>query len=127
MASDAMKRLRGAQKYLAPDGGLAESSNFVRLWVLALATYGVGDIVTTIAIIEHSPDLREANALVRLSVDAFGIYGLALLKYAVFGIILAISLVAAADGDEFFAYLPPVVLSLVGTFTMVYNVRLLIG
>ena len=122
-----MKRLRGARKYLAPDGGLAESSNFVRLWVLALATYGVGDIVTTIAIIEHSSDLREANALVRLSVDAFGIYGLALLKYAVFGITLAISLVAAADGDEFFAYLPPVVLSLVGTFTMVYNVRLLIG
>ncbi|RLM53623.1 hypothetical protein DVK02_12280 [Halobellus sp. Atlit-31R] len=127
MSPDVVQRLRDARRYLTPADGLTGTRGFVPLWVLATATYGVGDVVTTIAIIEHSPTVSEANALVRLSVDAFGILGLVLLKYAVFGVTLAISIVAAVDGDDFFAYLPPTVLSLVGTFTMVYNARLLLG
>ncbi|MFB6251665.1 MAG: hypothetical protein ABEI27_08280 [Halobellus sp.] len=104
-----------------------DATTFTWLWLLALATYGVGDVVTTIALIEYSPTVFEANLVIRASVDLFGTLGIVLLKYLAFGVAIGVSLLGAADADRFLYYLPPIALSLVGAFTTVYNVRLMLG
>ena len=100
---------------------------FSRLWFVAAATYGVGDVVTTIALIGFSDRVREANPLIRVAVDALGNTGLVGLKLAVFLSFILVSVDAAQREDRIFYYLPPVVLTAMGTFTTVYNVRLLMG
>jgi hypothetical protein len=104
-----------------------EEREFVRLWLVASATYGVGDVVTTIALVDFSPNVREANVVVRGAVDAFGLPGLILLKLVVFLACLVVGLAAAREGDRFGYYFPPLFLSVVGAFTTTYNLRLLLG
>ncbi|SDX67084.1 hypothetical protein [Halobellus clavatus] len=116
-----------SETYVSLDDTPFDARTFTRLWLLALATYGVGDVVTTIALIEYSPTVSEANALIRLSIDHLGLLGLVLLKYLAFGVAIGISLLGAADADRFLYYLPPIVLSLAGAFTTVYNARLMLG
>jgi hypothetical protein len=116
-----------SETYVSLDDTPFDATTFTRLWLLALATYGVGDVVTTIALIEYSPTVSEANALIRLSIDHLGLLGLVLLKYLAFGVAIGISLLGAADADRFLYYLPPIVLSLAGAFTTVYNARLMLG
>ncbi|UIP01283.1 hypothetical protein Hbl1158_11675 [Halobaculum sp. CBA1158] len=110
-------------------GSLAsfDPGEFSRLWFLATLTYGVGDIVTTLALIGYSDRIREANALVAAAVNAFGEFGLVGLKLAVFGVCLGISLASARAGDRLGYYLPPAVLAVVGAFTTALNLRLLVG
>jgi hypothetical protein len=116
-----------SETYVSLDDTPFDATTFTRLWLLALATYGVGDVVTTIALIEYSPTVSEANALIRLSIDHLGLLGLVLLKYLAFGVAIGISLLGAADADRFLYYLPPIVLSLAGAFTTIYNARLMLG
>lgn len=105
-----------------------EREEFSRLWLVAAATYGVGDILTTLAIVQYSTAVTEANALVRGAIAAFGTPGFAALKLAVFGLAIGISVYAAREmGDRTLYYAPPVMLAVVGAFTTVYNLRLLIG
>lgn len=104
-----------------------EEREFTRLWTIATATYGVGDIVTTVALLHFSSRIEEANVLLRSVVDSFGQAGLIGLKLAVFLVCITVSLDAANREDRLVYYLPPVVLTFVGTFTTVYNVRLLMG
>lgn len=104
-----------------------ESGEFSQLWFLATVTYGVGDIVTTLALISYSARIREANVLVATAVDWLGEFGLVGVKLAVFGACLAISLSSARAGDRLGYYLPPVVLSFVGALTTALNLRLLVG
>jgi hypothetical protein len=100
---------------------------FSRLWFFATATYGVGDVVTTIALIGFSDRVREANPLIRAAVETLGNAGLVGLKLAVFLTFILVSVDAAQREDRIFYYLPPVVLTVLGTFTTVYNLRLLLG
>ncbi|MFC7228061.1 hypothetical protein N0B31_11670 [Salinirubellus salinus] len=101
---------------------------FYWLWIIATATYGVGDTVTTIAIVQFSPTVREANVLVRAVVETFGNGGLAGLKIAVLLFCIGLSLAALrGTEDRISYYAPPVVLAVVGAFTTVYNLRLLLG
>jgi hypothetical protein len=109
------------------EGTPFDGREFSRLWFVATATYGVGDIVTTIALIGFSEKVREANPLIRAAVDALGNAGLVGLKLAVFLTFILVSVDAAQREDPIFYYLPPVVLTVMGTFTTVYNVRLLMG
>jgi branched-subunit amino acid permease len=104
-----------------------EEREFTNLWFLATATYGVGDVVTTIALIHFSDTVNEANVLVRVAVETFGQAGLVGLKLVVLLACLAISVAAANDEDAFTYYLPPLALAVVGAFTTTYNVRLLLG
>ena len=99
---------------------------FYWLWIAATATYGVGDIVSTIAFLEYVPAVSEANPVVALALDSFGLGGLVLLKIAVYLIMLWISVSAARDGDGLLYYFPPVLLTLVGTYLTASNVRLLL-
>jgi hypothetical protein len=96
------------------------------VWALALATYGVGDGVTTALLIWASPLHREANPIVSAVVDAFGGSGLVGLKAVTIGICVAISLWGSIDDDRLIFYLPPVTLSIVGAVTTLVNLNLLL-
>jgi len=105
-----------------------QADEFYWLWILATATYGVGDVVTTVALVRFSGRVDEANVLVRAAVDAFGLGGLVGLKLAVFLICIGVQ-VAAIDGtdDPVVVYAPPAVLAVFGAFTTTFNLRLLLG
>jgi hypothetical protein len=109
------------------DGTPFDPAEFSWLWVLSTVTYGVGDVVTTVALVRHSATVREGNALLRAAIEAFGLSGLIGLKLFALFACLAISLYGARDADAALYYGPPATLAVVGAFTTVYNLRLLIG
>jgi hypothetical protein len=106
------------------EGSRYDGEQFVHLWMVPLATYGVGDIVTTITILWFSEKAQEANVLILAAVDAFGLAGFVGLKLLAFGIGIAVSVVGARSDDPVVYYLPPVVLSVVGTFVTAVNLQL---
>jgi len=97
----------------------------LRVWALALATYGVGDGVTTAMLVWASPVHGEANPIMGAAIDAFGASGLVGLKILAIGACLALSLWGSTDDDRFMFYLPPVTLVLAGTATTLLNASLL--
>jgi hypothetical protein len=97
----------------------------LRIWALALATYVVGDGVTTAVLVWVSPVHGEANPVVRAAIDAFGAGGLVGLKLLAIGSCFALSLWGSTDDDRFMFYLPPVTLVLVGTAMTLFNASLL--
>ena len=100
-------------------------NEFYWLWIAATATYGVGDIVSTVAFLRYVPTIDEANPVVALALDSFGLSGLVLLKIAVYLVMLWISVSGASDDDALLYYFPPVLLTLVGTYLTASNIRLL--
>lgn len=95
---------------------------FYALWVLALFSYGVADMWTTLAIFE-APGLVEANPVVRATVAGFGGAGLAALKLFVLLVGIVYSARSAYEGGAW--YLPPALLAVVGVAVVVHNVGLL--
>jgi hypothetical protein len=95
------------------------------VWALALATYGVGDGVTTAVLVWMSPAHGEANPVVGAAIDGFGVSGLVGLKIVAIGTCFALSLWGSTDDEQFMFYLPPVTLALVGTATTLFNASLL--
>jgi len=95
---------------------------FYTLWIAATTTYGVGDVVSTIAFLTYVPEMDEANPIVVAAIDAFGFAGLVVLKIAVYLIMVWISVLGARDGDALLYYFPPVLLTLVGLFLTANNV-----
>jgi len=104
-----------------------DPTEFSWLWFLSTATYGVGDVVTTIALVQYSVVVNEANALLRAAIESFGLWGLIGMKLVALLFCLAISLAGARDDDAALYYGPPAMLAVVGAFTTVYNIRLLVG
>lgn len=104
-----------------------DTREFSWLWLLALATYGVGDVITTIAVIRYAPHVHEWNLVVRIVFAAAGEWGLAGLKLFAFLTCLAISIHAARRRDLVLYYLPPSMLAVVGGFVTVHNLRLLLA
>lgn len=88
-------------------------------------TYGVGDIVSTIAFLEYVPTVEEANPVVAFALDAVGLSGLVVLKSVVYLVMVWICVSGARDGDALLYYFPPVLLTVVGTYLTASNVRLL--
>jgi len=114
------------------DGTMLEGRRveFYALWAIATLAYGVGDLLTTLALVFRSGRVFEANGLLRFTLGQFGPVGLVAVKLAVFFCCLVLQLYllrTATDDDGLFLLAPPVVLALVGTFVTVYNVRLLLG
>jgi hypothetical protein len=103
-----------------------DEREFTLLWLVAAATYGVGDVVTTVAIAWFSRTVREGNPLVAGAIEAFGQGGLIGLKLGAFLLCIAISLLAARARDDTMYYLPPAVLSVVGFVATAYNLVLLL-
>ncbi|MFC7070948.1 hypothetical protein [Halobaculum lipolyticum] len=104
-----------------------DEREFTQLWLLATALYGVGDVVTTIALIEYVPEIDEGNLLMATAVEQFGLLGLVGLKVVVFMLCIWVSLWGARDGDAVVYYLSPALLAVAGAFTTVYNLWLLFG
>lgn len=98
---------------------------FYWLWIAATATYGVGDIVSTIAFLEYVPTIDEANPVIVLVLGEFGLAGLVGLKIAVYLVMLWISVQGTREGDTLLYYFPPVLLTVVGTYLTASNLRLL--
>jgi hypothetical protein len=115
------------REWLSLEGTPFTPEEFTRLWLVASLTYGVGDVVTTIALIRFAPAVAEGNAIVRAAFDAFGESGLVVVKLAAFFLCIGISLYSAQRGDRFGYYLPPAVLAVAGAFTTAFNLRLMLG
>jgi hypothetical protein len=111
---------------LALTDGSTTVGPVVRVWTLAVVTYGVGDGLTTAAVVWSTPLLREANPIVNAAIDAFGASGLVGLKILALGTAFGFSVWGSTDDDQFMFYLPPVVLALVGTATTLANLSLLL-
>jgi len=100
--------------------------SFSRVWFIAAATYGVGDIVTTIALVWFSELTTEANPFIREAIKAFGGGGFLALKLLVLYACIGISIWAGkGDNDPLMFYGPPVLLSLVGLYTTAHNLNIL--
>ncbi|MDR5671612.1 putative membrane protein [Halalkaliarchaeum sp. AArc-CO] len=101
------------------------SDEFYWLWIVATAAYGVGDVVTTIALVYFVPHLSEGNPIVRLAMDTFGLWGLVAAKLVAFLVMVWISYLGARDGDAVLYYFPPALLTVVGVTVTAVNLRLL--
>lgn len=101
-----------------------DEREFGWLWLIPLATYGVGDIVTTITLLRFTAAVNELNGLITVVVDTFGLSGFVALKLGVFLACLGISLLGATWDDPVLYYFPPIVLSVVGTFVTAMNLQL---
>lgn len=100
--------------------------SFSRVWLLALAAYGVGDVVTTIALVYFSDLHTEANPVIRQAIMAFGGGGFLGLKLLVIYACIGVSLwVGVSDEDRLMFYGPPLLLATVGCYTTVHNLGLL--
>jgi len=101
--------------------------SFATVWLLALATYGVGDVVTTIAMVYFVPATTEANPVVRTAITTFGGGGFLALKLLVFYACIGVSLRAGLlDRDKLLFYGPPLVLAAVGAVTTAFNLALML-
>lgn len=116
---------RDGSEYLSLEG--YSTTEFARLWLIATATYVVGDSVTTLAIINHAPTVVEANAAMAAAVATFGEAGLIGLKMAAMLFGIGVSIYASREADRLLYYTPPVFLAIVGGFATAYNLRLLLG
>lgn len=104
-----------------------DPAEFYWLWIVVATTYGVGDILTTLAITGARPGVTEANAIVAAAIAQFGPAGLVGIKLGIILTGVAASLYGVAVlGDRMVYYAPPAVLALTGAFATVYNLVLLV-
>ena len=91
------------------------------LWVIAVATYGVGDSVSTIIAVYLVDGLGEGNPLVAVLLAEFGIQGLFGLKILVFLIAITINLYGRQREDWVGYYGPPAFVALLGAVLTASN------
>ncbi|MFB6073161.1 MAG: hypothetical protein ABEJ88_09355 [Halobacterium sp.] len=113
-------------EWYSVDESIGTEDEFYWLWILATATYGVGDVVTTVALVYYAPGVREGNPVVSAALASLGLGGLVTVKLAVFFGCLALSLWSMhAWKDRVLYVFPPLVLSVVGVVLTVLNLGLL--
>lgn len=113
-------------RWLTLDGARFDPESFSRVWLLALATYGVGDIVTTIGLVWFSPHHVESNPIIAEAIALFGGGGFLALKLLVFYVCIGISLTALADEDRLVFYGPPLTLTVLGLAVTAHNIALVV-
>lgn len=113
--------LRGTPYYDRQD-------EFYWLWIIATATYGVGDVVTTIALVYYHPLTTEANPVLRWAMSTFGLGGLLGVKLGIFLVFIGVSLVLARRGYDPLLYsAPPAILAALGGYLTVFNLVVMAG
>lgn len=104
------------------------ADEFVALWIIATVTYGVGDVITTIALFYFHPNVGEANPVLRWAMTSFDLAGLVGLKIMVFVAFIVISVeIARRDMDPLLYYAPPAVMAVLGAYLTVSNIVYMIG
>lgn len=96
------------------------------LWGLALLTYGIGDIATTIWLVYGDPTLGEANPLIRWTIETLGIAGFLGLKLAAFVVGVGIGWTAVRRGSVVFYYAPPLGMIAFGLYATAVNLVLIL-
>jgi len=91
------------------------------LWAIAIATYGIGDSLSTIIAVYFVDGLGEGNPLVAVLLAEFGIRGLFGLKILVFLIAVGINLQSRKRGDWLGYYGPPGFVALLGAVLTAAN------
>lgn len=110
------------------DTGPFHLGSFSAVWIAAFVTYGVGDVLTTFALVYLDPLAGEANPVVRAAIEAFGSGGLVGLKLLVFSVCIGISLRSGlAKRDGLLFYGPPVLLAGIGAVVTLFNLAILVG
>jgi hypothetical protein len=104
-----------------------DSAVFYGLWFLAAATYGFGDIVSTLLAVVTAPGIVESNPIVAGVLANYGIPGFLAVKLAILVVLVWISVGGARDDDRFTYYWPPVVATVLGTGLTGWNLWLLYG
>ncbi|MEF8775718.1 MAG: hypothetical protein V5A43_04340 [Haloarculaceae archaeon] len=100
-----------------------DSDRFTMAWVLALATYGVGDVVTTIELVWFSPMHFEGNPVIAGAISMFGVGGFLGLKLLVFYAAIGVSVWAGVQAhDRLMVYGPPMVLAVFGLLVSAINI-----
>jgi CheY-like chemotaxis protein len=100
---------------------------FYGLWFLAAATYGIGDIVSTVLAVFADPGLVESNPVVSIVLAEYGVLGFLIVKFMIIVTLLWISVDGARSSDRFTYYWPPVVATAVGIALTGWNLWLLYG
>lgn len=104
-----------------------DSAAFYGLWFLAAATYGFGDIVSTLLAVVTAPGIVESNPVVATVLANYGIPGFLAVKFGILVVLVWISVGGARDDDRFTYYWPPVVATMLGTGLTGWNLWLLYG
>ena len=120
-------RAAGGSSVSLPPLYRRDSAGFYGLWFLAAATYGFGDIVSTLLAVVTSPGIVESNPIVAGVLANYGIPGFLVVKFAILLVLVWISVGGARDGDRFTYYWPPIVATLLGTGLTGWNLWLLYG
>ena len=108
------------------EGSKYSGDRFTAVWLVALLTYGVGDIVTTIAIAWFSLAHVEANPLIAEAITLFGGGGYLALKLLAFFLAIGISVWAGVqESDPVLFYGPLAILAVVGLGLTLWNAWLL--
>lgn len=100
---------------------------FYALWFLAAATYGFGDIVSTVLAVFSGPGVAESNPVVAAALANFGLPGFLGVKVVIFAVLVWISVGGARSGDRLSYYWPPVVATVLGGALTAWNLWLLYG
>jgi len=112
--------------WLTLEGSPFSRQSFSGVWAVALATYGVGDVVTTIAIVYFTSAFTEANPAIRWAIQSFGGGGFLGLKLLVIYCCLGVSIWGGVlDEDPLLFYGPPALLTVMGLGVTVFNLSLL--
>ena len=104
-----------------------DSAVFYGLWFLAAATYGFGDIVSTLLAVVTAPGIVESNPIVAGVLANYGIPGFLAVKLVILVVLVWISVGGARDDDRFTYYWPPAVATVLGTGLTGWNLWLLYG
>lgn len=104
-----------------------DSAAFYGLWFLAAATYGFGDIVSTLLAVVTAPGIVESNPIVAGVLANYGIPGFLAVKLVILVVLVWISVGGARDDDRFTYYWPPAVATVLGTGLTGWNLWLLYG
>jgi hypothetical protein len=114
--------------WLTLEGLPFDTGWFWGAWILAILAYGVGDVMTTVALVWSTPAYVEANPIIVWAIDAFGGGGFLGVKLLSFYAALGLSIWGGVgDEDHVLFYGPPVALALFGVVTTALNLNLLFG
>jgi hypothetical protein len=114
-----------AREWFSLDGTPVTEQRFYWAWIAATTGYGVGDVVTTIAIVTFASGVTEGNPIVASGMSALGLAGLVAIKIAVLVGCLGISQYSARLGEPILPYVLPSILAVVGASLTGYNVWLM--